>query len=197
MTDRRPVLLASGGEVVVGRKTASFVWGAVETIRSDGTRASSGKKTMSAYVCRESGAGGGRLGISFVRADAIIQAPTQDNSQASSNLEQVIDETRTRTDGDIYFEREITGAGLAGTIPGRDYEIGSVVDVVVWGKRVPAVVTAITMVTSQSETLGWKVHVGGQLIGDVKAIQQRNYELRLAAAEYVAKMNQNQARPSN
>lgn len=168
----RPLLLANGGELTVGRRTSSYVYGAVDATNVDGSKYEPGHGLGVGYVYRPPNRRElGRFDVSFVRADVVVNV-----ARKQSNFEEMLDQAADSTEGRLIFEKDISGHGLAGTVPGKDYDLGEIVDVQLWGQRIPAPVTEISMVEGDSSTGGWRVHVGGQLISDWQALKKRNQD---------------------
>lgn len=165
------VLVADGGDMTVGRQTAVYTYGNFQVILPDDREQEAGDdRLQEGYVSRPLDPPTGRFDIGFVRADTTI-----DLNVGTSDLESVIDTAQKRVEGDVFFERDISGRGLGRYRPGVDFDIGDIVQVEVWGKRLFLPVTSIEMVASESEGVGgWRVHVGGQLVADADALRRHN-----------------------
>jgi len=131
----------------------------------------------------------GRFGRRFVRADVTIKAQDFDEAgkpipfTGESDAEQVLDDASKRTDGDVFFEREITRAGLGALVPRVDFDVDSVVPVLIWGKTIPAPVTSIEDVVESGAVVDYRVHVGGQLLQDDAARERANREVEATIAQ--------------
>ncbi|WP_156823187.1 hypothetical protein [Corynebacterium pyruviciproducens] len=120
-----------------------------------------------------------RFGRAFVRADAQIDAV-----QHVSNVEKILDTAEKRVSGDVGFSRDIETAGLAGQVPGEDFTVGDLVPVRVWNRVLHGqLVTKVTHVGSVSEPVGWRVHVGDQLIYDADALRTASSEVERTIAQ--------------
>lgn len=170
----RAQLFADGGEITVGRRTASYVYGAFQVrLPDDVLEAENPEQIQDGYVYRPDELPSGRFDLAFVRADVENDLNTQ-----RSTLEYSIDTAIKRTEGDVFFEREISGRGLGRYRPGIDYDLGDLVDVRIWGTSIALPVTKIEMSTDTQSPSGWKVHVGGQLIYDAEALRANNDQLQ-------------------
>lgn len=166
----RPRLLADGGEMTVGRKTATYVYGAFHVdIPEDRSQDTSDDRLQDGYIYRPDRRPAGRFNVAFVRADVRIDLNAQ-----QSNLELIVDAAQDRTEGKVFFEKDISGGGLSRFIPGVDYTTASLVDVLIWGKIMRLPVTAIDMVSGSDGVAAWRVHVGGQMIADAAALRSHN-----------------------
>lgn len=164
------VLVAGGGEMTVGRQTATYVYGSFDVVLPEGReQVETDDRLDDGYVYRPSDRPTGRFDTQFVRADVKI-----DLGAGNSDLEATLDGAQDRVAGDVFFDRDITGPGLGVARPGIDYETGDVVRVVAWGKYLALPVTAIDMITG---TPPWRVHVGGQLISDAAGLRKHNDDI--------------------
>nr|WLJ25622.1 MAG: hypothetical protein [Corynebacterium phage HS03] len=131
----------------------------------------------------------GRFGRRFVRADVQIKAQDFDEAgkpipfSGESDVEETLDDAAKRTDGDVFFEREITRAGLGALQPRVDFDVDSVVPVLIWGKTIPSPVTSIEDVVEQGAVVDYRVHVGGQLLQDDAARERANREVEATIAQ--------------
>lgn len=131
----------------------------------------------------------GRFGRRFVRADVTIKAQDFDEAgkpisfSGESDVEETLDDAAKRTDGDVFFEREITRAGLGALVPRVDFDVDSVVPVLIWGKTIPSPVTSIEDVVEQGAVVDYRVHVGGQLLQDDAARERANREVERTIAQ--------------
>lgn len=178
------VLVADGGDLTVGRRAATYVYGSFEVILPDGMEPTkSDGRLQDGYIYRPDDSGAGRFDVGFVRADATVDMEAQ-----ISDVESVLDAAQKRVEGDVFFERDITTAGLGEYRPGVDFETGDIVSVELWGKRFPSPITAIDYVSSDSEGIGGaRVHAGGQLIADPVALRKQNSALQKQIASEKAR----------
>lgn len=166
----RPTLIADGGEMTVGRRTSTYVYGVFQVDIPEGReQAQQDERLQEGYIYRPDQRPTGRFDIGFVRADARIDLNAQ-----QSNLESIIDAAQNRVEGAVFFERDITGRGLGKFRPGVDFTTASLVDVLIWGKTLTLPVTAIDMTSGDAAAVGWRVHVGGQMIADADSLRSHN-----------------------
>lgn len=166
----RPTLIADGGEMTVGRRTSTYVYGVFQVDIPEGKeQAQQNDRLQEGYVYRPDQRPTGRFDIGFVRADARVDLNAQ-----QSNLESIIDAAQNRVEGAVFFERDITGRGLGRFCPGVDFTTASLVDVLIWGKTLTLPVTAIDMTSGDAAAVGWRVHVGGQMIADADSLRSHN-----------------------
>lgn len=168
------VLVADGGDVTAGRQKHTFVYGefnvqlpeGVEQVETDG-------RLADGFVYRPEGEIA-PFDVGFTRADVTV-----DLELGSTDLELVVDEAQRDAEGDVFFERDITPAGLGEFVPGVDFAVGDVVSVERWRVLLPLPVTGWEMVSSPSDgVVADRVHVSGQLISDSAARVRRNADLR-------------------
>lgn len=168
------VLVADGGDVTAGRQKHTFVYGefnvqlpeGVEQVETDG-------RLADGFVYRPEGEIA-PFDVGFARADVTV-----DLELGSTDLELVVDEAQRDAEGDVFFERDITPAGLGEFVPGVDFAVGDVVSVERWRVLLPLPVTGWEMVSSASDgVVADRVHVSGQLISDSAARGRRNADLR-------------------
>ena len=168
------VLVADGGDVTAGRQKHTFVYGefnvqlpeGVEQVETDG-------RLADGFVYRPEGEIA-PFDVGFARADVTVDLEVQ-----STDLELVVDEAQRDAEGDVFFERDITPAGLGEFVPGVDFAVGDVVSVERWRVLLPLPVTGWEMVSSASDgVVADRVHVSGQLISDAVARGRRNADLR-------------------
>lgn len=172
MADRTDVvLMASANELTVGRQIASYVYGSFSVRFPDGVSQDTGDdRIQDGFIYRPDNAPTGLFDVEFVRADLRL-----DLTAESSQTEQTLDAAVKRLEGDVFFESDITGAGLGAFQPGVDFDVGDLVRVDVWGRRLSLPVTAVDAVASSSVgPRGWRVHVGGQMISDVRTLSEQN-----------------------
>lgn len=168
------VLVADGGDVTAGRQKHTFVYGefnvqlpeGVEQVETDG-------RLADGFVYRPEGEIA-PFDVGFARTDVTV-----DLELGSTDLELVVDEAQRDAEGDVFFERDITPAGLGEFVPGVDFVVGDVVSVERWRVLLPLPVTGWEMVSSASDgVVADRVHVSGQLISDSAARVRRNADLR-------------------
>lgn len=118
----------------------------------------------------------------FVRCDVSVTAKDdRDRLRVSeSNVDAVLREARDRTAGDFFLESSITQAGLGPWVPLVDFTVGDIVNVEIFGRVVQLPVTRIEPIVDDAVIVGWTVHVGGQVVGDAKAREEENAEIRRA-----------------
>nr|DAN15592.1 MAG TPA: hypothetical protein [Caudoviricetes sp.] len=166
----RPTLIADGGEMTVGRRTSTYVYGVFQVDIPEGReQAQQDDRLQEGYIYRPDQRPTGRFDIGFVRADARIDLNAQ-----QSNLESIVDAAQNRVEGAVFFERDITGRGLGKFRPGVDFTTASLVDVLIWGKTLALPVTAIDMTSGDAAAVGWRAHVGGQMIADADSLRSHN-----------------------
>lgn len=171
------VLIADGGQMTVGRRAATHVYGSMRVTAPEGVEVvEDDDRLQLGFIYRPDDLGPpGRFDLAFVRADV-----TQDMQAYTSNFEEALDTAQHRSAGEVFFEREISSAGLGRYRPGVDLHTGDVVDVRIWGRLLSLPVTATTMIVSDSEHAGWAVHVGGQFISDAETLRQQNAQVQAA-----------------
>lgn len=166
----RPTLIADGGEMTVGRRTSTYVYGVFQVDIPEGKeQAHQDDRLQEGYIYRPDQRPTGRFDVGFVRADARVDLNAQ-----QSNLESIIDAAQNRVEGAVFFERDITGRGLGKFRPGVDFTTASLVGVLIWGKTLALPVTAIDMTSGDAAAVGWRVHVGGQMIADADSLRSHN-----------------------
>ena len=176
-------LVADGGEITVGARVAVYTYGAFNVVLPEGRELAQDDYTddgyTNGYVYRPPGTEKlGRFDIAFARADVTVET-----NAGYSNFEAVVDASQRKVAEDVYFERDITGAGLGAWTPGKDYGVGDIVDVLVFNRVIPQPVTAITYTSSSDDPLGVRVHVGGQTIRDAELLEEQNRSVREAIAQ--------------
>ena len=185
-------LVADGGEMTVLRDLAAFSYGrwTVDWPESvpDEQRPELPDDRDFGYASKLK-RDPGRFGRRFVRADVQIKAQDFDESgkpipfSGESDVEETLDDAAKRTDGDVFFEREITRAGLGALVPRVDFDVDSVVPVLIWGKTIPSPVTSIEDVVESGAVVDYRVHVGGQLLQDDAARERANREVERTIAQ--------------
>lgn len=185
-------LIADGGEMTVLRDLAAFSYGRwsvdwPESVPEDQRPELPDDRDFgyASKLKRDPG----RFGRRFVRADVTIKAQDFDDAgkpipfSGESDVEETLDDAARRTDGDVFFEREITRAGLGALVPRVDFDVDSVVPVLIWGKTIPSPVTSIEDVVESGAVLDYRVHVGGQLLQDDAARERANREVEATIAQ--------------
>ena len=185
-------LIADGGEMTVLRDLAAFSYGrwSVDWPESvpDEQRPELPDDRDFGYASKLK-RDPGRFGRRFVRADVTIKAQDFDDAgkpipfSGESDVEETLDDAAKRTDGDVFFEREITRAGLGALVPRVDFDVDSVVPVLIWGKTIPSPVTSIEDVVESGAVVDYRVHVGGQLLQDDAARERANREIEATIAQ--------------
>lgn len=182
-------LRASTGAISVGRRVASYAWGSWNVTLPDDAQVDESLQEYGVspgYVSRlHDDEDEGLFDRLFVRADAQI-----DLKAKITTVDKVLKAAEKRTEGDVYFERDITGEDLGMYVPGVDYEVGDTVDVLVYGKLLELPVTAITSTGSTSEHQHYTVHVGGNMVSDAEALAEKTSEVERAIAEDRKKLAQ-------
>lgn len=185
-------LIADGGEMTVLRDLAAFSYGRwsvdwPESVPED-QRPELPDDRDFGYASKLK-QDPGRFGRRFVRADVTIKAQDFDDAgepipfSGESDVEETLDDAAKRTDGDVFFEREITRAGLGALVPRVDFDVDSVVPVLIWGKTIPSPVTSIEDVVESGAVVDYRVHVGGQLLQDDAARERANREVEATIAQ--------------
>mgnify|MGYP007064572759 CR=1 FL=1 len=185
-------LIADGGEMTVLRDLAAFSYGRwsvdwPESVPEDQRPELPDDRDFgyASKLKRDPG----RFGRRFVRADVTIKAQDFDEAgkpipfSGESDVEETLDDAAKRTDGDVFFEREITRAGLGALVPRVDFDVDSVVPVLIWGKTIPSPVTSIEDVVEAGAVVDYRVHVGGQLLQDDAARERANREVERTIAQ--------------
>ncbi|OMO48142.1 hypothetical protein BVL40_06890 [Corynebacterium diphtheriae] len=169
----KPLLIADGGTMTVGRRQATYVYGSFDVRLPEGReQADVEKRLQNGYIYRPDKPAAGRFDVSFVRADATVDLTAQ-----TSDLETQIEAAQLRTEGDIFFERDITDSGTGRYRPGIDIKRGDIVDVLIWGQILPLPITRWEMISDDTTSVGWRWHVGGAMIEDSEALRSHNDQL--------------------
>ena len=125
------------------------------------------ERLTDAYIARTDTGDLGRFDFGFVRADA-----SMDMNTGASDVEQQIRTGIKRSDGDIFFQADVSGAGLGKAIPRVDYATGSTVDARIWSVDIPSLVTSIADIPGDT-----RVHLGGQLAADAEPLRSQNAQI--------------------
>lgn len=169
----KPLLVADGGTMTVGRRQATYVYGQFDVRLPEGReQADVEKRLQNGYIYRPDKPARGRFDVAFVRADATVDLTAQ-----TSDLETQIEAAQLRTEGDIFFERDITDSGTGRYRPGIDIKRGDIVDVLIWGRILPLPITRWEMISDDTTSVGWRWHVGGAMIEDAEALRSHNDQL--------------------
>lgn len=174
-----PPVVVDEGNVTVLRRMSAYTWGRYSVTWPEGFEPPElAPDRELGFVAKLPTPEGGRFSRRFVRADAEVDA-----ANGYSDVEQVLDEAEQRTGGDVFFERDITTAGLGRLIPRVHFDIGDIIPVRVWGRVIHLPVTSIDEVSETGDRAGWRVHVGGQLISDRDALEAGTSELERVIAQ--------------
>lgn len=169
-----PTLYADKGEVTVAPQKATYIYGAFNVQIPEGKKlAEQDYRFKDAYIYQPKTArNAGRFDLSFRRADVIINAEAE-----YSAFEHTIDTATKEAAEGIYFERQITTYDGGRYAPGRDYDVGSAVEVIIPSLgAVPSIVSSIE-VGVDAQGSGVSVHVGGQPIAEPNERERTNAEL--------------------
>lgn len=164
-------LTAPGGDVTVGRTTASYVYGSFTVRFPEGTtQQEADTRIQNAFIYRPDNRSTGRFDVSFVRADATV-----DLAANTSDFETILEAAQKRVEGDTFFEQDLLVFGRLR--PGVDFKVGEIAHVSRWGKQIPAPITACDVVVDDQHHRGWRVHVGGQMVQDAAARKTSNDQI--------------------
>ena len=174
-----PPVVVEEGDVTVLRRMAAYTWGRYAVTWPEGFEPPElAPDRELGFVAKLPTPEGGRFSRRFVRADAEVDA-----ANGYSNVESILDEAEERTGGDVFFERDITTAGLGRLVPRVHFDIGDIIPVRIWGRVIHLPVTSIDEVSEVGDRAGWRVHVGGQLISDRDALEAGTSELERVIAQ--------------
>lgn len=173
-------LIAPAGSLTVASRVAAFTWGSWDVTWPEGFNAPEPPADDRALgFVAKLGVEPARFGRDFVRADAQIDAV-----ERVSNVERILDAAEKRVSGDVGFSRDIETAGLVGQVPGVDFRVGDLVPIRVWNRVLPGqLVTKITQVGEVGEPVGWRVHVGDQVVADSDALVTASSEVERTVAQ--------------
>lgn len=173
-------LIAPAGSLTVASRVAAFTWGSWDVTWPEGFNAPEPPADDRALgFIAKLGTEPARFGRDFVRADATVDAV-----ERVSNVERILDAAEKRVSGDVSFSRDIETAGLVGQVPGVDFRVGDLVPIRVWNRVLPdQLVTKITQVGEVGEPVGWRVHVGDQLVSDSDALVTASSEVERTVAK--------------
>lgn len=186
-----PVLVADSAKVSVMRPLVSSAFGKRSVTLPDGVAPEdvfslSAPGNEPGYVALlRPGVRTGGFARRFMRADVTVVAadPSNPDVFAESDTHAVLSEARDRVAGEFFLESDISLAGLGRWVPHRDFSVGDLATVVVFGLRVVLPVTRIEAVISEHSTQDWLVHVGGQLVSDEQARLVENETVRKAVVQ--------------
>lgn len=166
-------MISPGGKVIIGRRTANWVWGTFETVLPVGEeQMEMDTRIADGLVYRPDDRRAGRFDLTWVRADVRI-----DMNAAKSDLEATLDQASRRTEGGIFYTAEISGPGLGRSVPGRDYRVGDWAEILMWGLVLDLMVTEIRLLSTRDDPLGVAVRVGGQPLQDPESQRKRVSDL--------------------
>lgn len=169
-------LLADGGDITVGRRVSTFIYGVMNVTLADGVVGEEPEKTglEEGYIVRADGdVPTGRFDFGFTRHDASMHMGLH-----TSDMEQGIVAASRRVEGGVFFERDIEPGGFGRWVPGVDFRVGDVVGVVRWGRVIPLPVTALNLRDGR-----WVAHVGGQMIHDAEKLRSQNQSIEKTIAD--------------
>lgn len=169
-------LLADGGDITVGRRVSTFIYGVMNVTLADGVVGEEPEKTglEEGYIVRADGdVPTGRFDFGFTRHDASMHMGLH-----TSDMEQGIVAASRRVEGGVFFERDIEPGGFGRWTPGVDFRVGDVVGVVRWGRVIPLPVTALNLRDGR-----WVAHVGGQMIHDAEKLRSQNQSIEKTIAD--------------
>ncbi|CAB0806371.1 hypothetical protein FRC0259_01564 [Corynebacterium diphtheriae] len=183
-----PALIADGGELTVVRRLAFFVYGYWDVDWPDDFEPPKLEEGLRlGYVGRLNESDPGLSARRFIREDVSITA-TNDHAEppelGTSNVEEIFDTAVSKASGEVFFEKDITNAGLGRLRPLADFFVGDRVPVFLWGRILAGqLITAIDCIGTATEPVGYRVHVGGQVLGDAvaRARQKKDMQRDIAA----------------
>lgn len=183
-----PAVVADGGDLTVVRRVVAFVYGYWDVTWPEdfeGPKLEEGVRL--GYAGRLAESDPGLSARRFSRVDAHIVAKNDKVSPpeaGASDVEEIFDTTIARASGDVFFEKDISTVGLGRLVPNEHFYIGSRIPVRLWGRvLLDQLVTAIDQVSTPEDPVGWRVHVGGQIIGDAVERVKRSNEVKRAIAQ--------------
>ncbi|MGV3071114.1 hypothetical protein ACEE90_01500, partial [Corynebacterium phoceense] len=171
-------LYADQGELMVGARTACYVYGEFRVELPEGKDLAADDYDTGysdGYVYRPpEHTDFDDFDIAFVRADADINVDA-----GYSNFEAIIDAAQTKVSEAVYFSSDIGPAGLGSHRPGIDFDTGDIVRVgILDGRYIHQPVTSITYGAPET-----RVHVGDQPIRDLGLVEEQNREVRESIAK--------------
>lgn len=183
-----PALIADGGELTVVRRLAFFVYGYWDVDWPDDFEPPKLEEGLRlGYVGRLNESDPGLSARRFIREDVSITATNghaEPPELGTSNVEEIFDTAVSKASGEVFFEKDITNAGLGRLRPLTDFFVGDRVPVFLWGRILTGqLITAIDCIGTATEPVGYRVHVGGQVLGDAvaRARQKKDMQRDIAA----------------
>lgn len=193
------ILFADEGDLTVGRKTSTFIWGAWDVESPDGALTETDKllsefKGWGFLYRPDDYDSWDRFDLLGTRADVSQKVGIDEETGnpsfelGESNTEQVIDEARSKIDGEYFFQQSIPTSGLGyHIVPKQDFEVGDIVDVARWGKLLSVPVRRITAVdTGKGEQ--WLIDVGDSPLKNILALSSSNAQINAQIKQDNAKM---------
>ncbi|MHC9574333.1 hypothetical protein ACQX27_00795 [Corynebacterium diphtheriae] len=172
-------LVADTGELRLMRRMGSFAYGRweVEWPKDfEAPKLDDGVKL--GYVARMSKEDPGLSGRRFSRRDVAINAVDK-----TSDVEQVLDAAESAVKERVFFESELTGAGLAHQVPGEDFQLGDLVPVLVCGRVLPDQLVTNVRWALQDGVSECFVQIGSQVLVDDLERTRQNREVTRAIAQ--------------
>lgn len=184
-------LFAHGGDLTAGRRTAAYVYGDWSVSLPDGVDSEPEDKYLGqGYIARVNDKPRGRFDHTFIKEGASI-----DMQSRTTDLELVLDDAFSRTDGDVFFQHDIEGVGLNGTMPERDYTVGDLVRVMRWNRAMILPVTGTSLKSDDDGRVVGSTHVGGELISSKRTTQKLSDELRRSIARETTEIVRTETKP--
>lgn len=168
-------LISDGGEMTVGRRVSTFIYGKMAVTLHEGVVQDKPDDDLDqGYIVAADGdTPRGRFDFTFTRHDASMNMELH-----TSDMEQGIVAASKRVSGDVFFERDIEQSGFGRWVPGRDFDVGDIVNVSVWGKLIELPVTSLNLHNGV-----WVAHVGGQMIHDAEKLRSQNQSVEKTIAD--------------
>ncbi|SCX06645.1 hypothetical protein [Corynebacterium jeikeium] len=168
-------LISDGGEMTVGRRVSTFIYGKMAVTLHEGVVQDKPDDDLEqGYIVAADGdTPRGRFDFTFTRHDASMNMELH-----TSDMEQGIVAASKRVSGDVFFERDIEQSGFGRWVPGRDFDVGDIVNVSVWGKLIELPVTSLNLHNGS-----WVAHVGGQMIHDAEKLRSQNQSVEKTIAD--------------
>lgn len=168
-----PPLMASGGDLAVVYRTAAYTWGAWSATYPEGVTPPVMEPGRELGYVGQLQDGAKDLGSRcWTRTDVQV-----DGVEHFSTVPSAFDAAEVRTAGEVFFEQDLDASGLGNLTPLIDFNVGDVVPVLAAGKVIDLPVTAVDMTSAVGDELGWRVHVGGQLVSDRAELDSVNAAL--------------------
>lgn len=99
-----------------------------------------------------------------------------------TSYSRIVEQQSKRTSGSVFFTHTFTEENLCGWNPGQDFKVGDVITILIWGRRLQAVVTSITQ-TVEGKMAGWQIEAGGRIIEDALALRSLNEKIYTAVVQ--------------